>query len=322
MIPGSAGKPEGIIDKDNGTGQGEHAQRTAQALEEQLHGRGEQVADGRMVGVQNFVCSVEGRFLVFNQPDPAQEPDQAGGKLTDECTPESSQQYQRNHAEIDDPANTDCPDDAAKLLINKGTVEQQEEQAEQGNHKLIGDEPDGDRGGAVSYGNTGLAERIDLHRLTAAGTGGDITVKETDQRDAEYGPEVQTEPLLFQAVPGTQRIKEGIGGPAKQETGNPSGIQAAEGIPGVSQFGIAESNTEDGDKGENDEQYAENTLQLLIHADVSFLHNYIPIILSGFHSSVQLRGWMTAFQTAGCMVKYGQFRKRTTGDETFESCTV
>ena len=111
-----------------------------------------------MVGVQHLVCSVEGGFLVFNQPDPGQEPDQAGGKLTDECTTESGQQYQRNYAEIDDPANADRPDDAAKLLINKGTVEQQEEQAEQGNHKLIGDEPDGDRGGAVSYRNTGLAE--------------------------------------------------------------------------------------------------------------------------------------------------------------------
>ena len=162
--------------------------------------------DGLVVGIQHVVRPGQHSLPVFHQADPDPEADEAGGDLPDQPTLKRGQQHQRNHAEVDDPADTDEPDGSLQLLIDKRAVQEQENEADHADHELVGDQADGDSRGAVGHRYAGLAQGVDLHRLAAAGARGDIAVIETDQGDAGHGADTKRKPLFPQAEPGAQRV--------------------------------------------------------------------------------------------------------------------
>ena len=167
---------------------------------------------------------------------------------------ECSEQDKRYCGKIDQPADPDQPDRALQLAMNKIPVQQIQNKCDNGSHCLVGDETDRNRHGAVSHRNSRFSHGIHLHRLSAGGTGGDITVVEPDQSNIDRPADTEFKPLASEIKPVVHAVADSIDQPAAKYTCQPVHIHFFDGVPRVCQIFIAECDEKNSGNGKSDEQ--------------------------------------------------------------------
>ena len=169
------------------------------------------------------------------------------------------------HESIVEETGQEDPTVSAKRCGDKILMADPKDHIEQEEHKLETKLFDDERGGRKTDGNTALAEVVDLHGLTSAGTGGDAAVVGPFDGYEDRVGNTDTAALVVEIDPNTKRIEKDVKKITETTHRDPFRCAFAESIQHIVHIDAIETDQKNDAQGAEDQYEIKDFLSPRLH---------------------------------------------------------